>query len=175
MRANCATGVRENWKRRHPLSSTLLFPIFRRQYPHNACLFSSVLFINSSPLLVQTRRFPISPVAFRQPLACLVQLHTVDILLEQHDGRARQRESPRDGAIHLVGSGHLHRGGRERVREEHGRLWCGGRARVEGGGLGGIPVGGKQGGRDDWGGETEEVEGDEEELVQGASGKEDPL
>ena len=123
--------------------------------------------------LVESSLLPIFPVALSQPPARLNQLHNIDILLERHDGQANDAKGPGDCAVHLVGAGHFHRSCREGRGEESGSFRSGGRAGEEGKRF--AAVNGQEGGGDGRRGEAEEVEGNEEEFVQGAADEEDPL
>jgi hypothetical protein len=124
-------------------------------------------------LLVKARLLPVLPVTLGQPPARLKELNNVHVLLESHDGQADDAERPWDLAVHLVGAGHFHCGGRERRGEESGGLGRGGRAGEEGERFAAVDW--KEGGGDCWRGETEKIESDEEELVEGAADEKDPL
>lgn len=60
-------------------------------------------------------------VALRQPPAGIDQLHHVDKLLEQHDGRRDAGNHPRPVAIDFVGARQLERTGAPGAGEEAGR------------------------------------------------------
>lgn len=143
------------------------------QYRSRVCLPGDIRSTRDLLQLVESSLLPVFPVALSQPPACLNQLHNIDILLERHDGQADNAKSPGDSAVHLVGAGHFHCRGRERRGEESGRLGRGGRAREKGERFAAIDR--QEGGSDGRRGEAEEVEGDEEEFVQGAADEEDPL
>lgn len=132
---------------------------------------------HSHPLLPppsKPRLLPLPPIPLRQPLTRLHQLNNINPLLERHDGEARDREDPGDGTVHLVRARHLHRRGGEGGGEEQrgrGAEGPGGRGQV----AGETAVCGEQGGGDERAAEAEEVEGDEEEFVEGAGDEEDGL
>jgi len=123
--------------------------------------------------LIKPRLLPILAIALSQPPTRFEQLHHIDILLERHDRQADNAEHPGHGAVHFVGAGHFHGGSGERRGEERGRFGRGGRAGEEGEGFAAIDR--QERGCDGGRGEAEEVEGDEEEFVEGAADEEDPL
>ena len=125
------------------------------------------------PRLLQ-RLHPIHPITLRQPLTRLNQLQHINPLLNKHHRRAAQRQDPGHHTVHFVRARHLHRARAEGTREEEG----GGRLVGSDGGGGlvcGEARGGEEGGGDEGAAEAEEVEGYEEEFVEGAEGEEDDL
>lgn len=111
-------------------------------------------------------------VALGEPAAGLDKLDDVDGLLDGHDWEADASDDPGHERVHLVGAGHLEGGGAVGVGEEladDGRVGLG--AGLDLGAGGGL----EQLGREVRGGEGEEVEADEEELVEGAADEEERL
>jgi hypothetical protein len=107
-------------------------------------------------------------------LARIDKLNDVDELLDEHEREADASNDPGDGGIHLVGSGQFESGGAEGIREDLLQ-----NRRVD---LGtGLELGAdlldrlNQVGGDERRREAEEVERNEEQLVEGAEGKEDVL
>lgn len=143
------------------------------------CEHSPTLLLLPLSSNVQPQLLPILAIPLREPRSSFNQLQHIDPLLEQHDRRARNRQDPGDGAVHLVGAGHLHRGGGEGRGEEERGGWVeglDGRAACRRGEVAGREAAGwEERGGDEGAAEAEEVEGDEEELVEGAGDEEDGL
>lgn len=116
---------------------------------------------------------PCLDVALGQPLARLDQLDDVDDLLAGHDGEADAGQDPGPEGIHLVGAGHLERGGTVRVRKDLAEdrrvdLRAGTQAGIRRNRL-------EQRGLQDGRREGQQVEGNKEQLVEGAEDKQHRL
>lgn len=119
--------------------------------------------------LRQAGGLPSLHVTLGEPPAGLDKLDDVQDLLDGHDGETNTRDDPRPERVHLVGAGQLEGGGAVRVREELAErraIKLG--SLLDGGGLA-LAHGAEEVGREQGGGEGEEVQADEEDLVEGAA------
>ena len=132
----------------------------------NAPAHFTHILASSSPLLPrQALLLPCLIITFRKPFARLDQLHHVQNLLCRHHRERDGRKYPRPGRIHLVCSGQFHGPCATGCSKKCGswmRWTAGLRRRARG------CIGGEKGGGQDGRGEGKEVEGYEEEFVEGA-------